>query len=87
MNNYLHYLENHHKVFMAAGFETGKTYKYWNPNTRGIDFDGLIEDLQNAPNKCVIILHTCAHNPTGCDPTHEQWKKIAEVMKVNQKCC
>lgn len=76
--------ENHHKVFMAAGFETAKTYRYWDPKTRGLDFNGLIEDLENAPEDAVIILHCCAHNPTGCDPTQEQWKKIAEVMKAKK---
>jgi len=28
------------------------------------------------------LLHACAHNPTGVDPSKEQWKKIAEIMKV-----
>ena len=33
--------------------------------------DGMLEDLDKAPNESIIILHTCAHNPTGCDPTKE----------------
>ncbi|XP_055376770.1 aspartate aminotransferase, cytoplasmic [Condylostylus longicornis] len=73
--------ENHHKVFMAAGFKEAKIYRYWDPKTRGLDFNGLIEDLENAPEGAAIILHACAHNPTGCDPSQEQWKKIAELMK------
>ncbi|KAH9634456.1 hypothetical protein HF086_008290 [Spodoptera exigua] len=48
---------------------------------RAIDFEGLIEDLRNAPENSVILLHACAHNPTGYDPTHEQWEKIADVME------
>lgn len=74
--------ENHHKVFAAAGFTDLRTYRYWNSKTRGIDFNGLIEDLQNAPENAIIILHACAHNPTGCDPTQEQWQRIADVMEV-----
>lgn len=43
----------------------------------------MLADLEEAPEGAVIILHACAHNPTGCDPTEEQWKKIAEVIKVS----
>lgn len=73
--------ENHGKVFLAAGFKTAQTYRYWDPKNRCININGLIEDLENAPEKSVIILHTCAHNPTGCDPTQEQWIQISEVIK------
>lgn len=74
--------ENHHKVFSGAGFTDIRTYRYWDPKTRGINFSGLLEDLNNAPEGAVVILHACAHNPTGCDPTQEQWKQIADVMEV-----
>lgn len=37
---------------------------------------------QNAPEFSIFVLHACAHNPTGTDPTPEQWKEIAAVMKV-----
>lgn len=40
----------------------------------------MIEDLKNAPAGSVIILHACAHNPTGSDPTPEQWNKIANIV-------
>lgn len=73
--------ENHGLVFKNAGFTEPHQYRYWNPTTRSIDFDGLYEDISNAPDKSVIILHACAHNPTGCDPTEEQWKKLASLFK------
>ncbi|XP_058461576.1 aspartate aminotransferase, cytoplasmic [Malaya genurostris] len=73
--------ENHHKVFLYAGFTTPKTYRYWDQERRGIDFEGMIADLESAPEGAVIILHACAHNPTGIDPTQEQWKKIADVCE------
>lgn len=76
--------ENHGKVFINAGFTTAKVYRYWNSETRTIDLEGMLADLNAAPAGAVIILHACAHNPTGCDPTQEQWKKIAEVMKAKQ---
>ncbi|XP_063835828.1 aspartate aminotransferase, cytoplasmic [Ostrinia nubilalis] len=73
--------ENHHLVFINSGFTQPRTYRYWDDKTRSLDFDGLIEDLKNAPENSVIILHACAHNPTGMDPTQEQWEKIADVME------
>lgn len=76
------WIENHHKVFAAAGFSDIRTYRYWNAHTRGLDIDGLLEDLKNAPEGAVIILHACAHNPTGIDPTQEQWQRIADVIEV-----
>ena len=41
----------------------------------------MLEDLTNAKEGSVILLHACAHNPTGCDPSREDWKSIAEVVK------
>jgi aspartate aminotransferase len=73
--------ENHQKVFYSAGFTDGRSYRYWDPLTRGVDFDGFIADVSAAPEGSVIILHACAHNPTGCDPTREQWIKLADVME------
>lgn len=73
--------ENHQKVFLSAGFTDGRSYRYWDAKTRSIDFDGFVNDLKNAPEGAVIILHACAHNPTGCDPTKEQWVKLADVIE------
>ena len=68
-------------VFKNAGFTEKRTYRYWDESKRTLDIDGLIQDLKNAPENSVIILHSCAHNPTGCDPTQEQWKLIADVVE------
>lgn len=73
---------NHKAVFRNAGFANIYSYRYWDPATRGLDFRGMKEDLQNAPEGSVIILHVCAHNPTGVDPTQEQWKELAEICKA-----
>ena len=56
-------------------------YSYWNAKDRNLDYYGMLRDLEHAPNGSVIVLHACAHNPTGVDPTKEQWKGIAQVMK------
>jgi aspartate/tyrosine/aromatic aminotransferase len=47
-----------------------------------VDFRGLLEDIEEAPEDSVIVLHMAAHNPTGCDLTQEQWEQVADVMEV-----
>ena len=39
----------------------------------------MTESLETCPPGSIILLHACAHNPTGCDPTEDQWKKIAQI--------
>ncbi|XP_076241919.1 glutamate oxaloacetate transaminase 1 [Calliopsis andreniformis] len=73
--------ENHKLVFINGGFKKACEYIYWNPTTRNVDIEGMLKDLGDAPENAVIILHACAHNPTGCDPTPEQWNKIADVIQ------
>lgn len=73
--------ENHKLVFLNGGFKKACEYVYWNPETRSINIEGMIKDLRGAPENAVIILHACAHNPTGCDPTPEQWAKIGDVIE------
>jgi aspartate/tyrosine/aromatic aminotransferase len=47
----------------------------------------MLQDLSDAPKRSVILLHVCAHNPTGVDPTQEQWKEIAKVCKERKHMC
>jgi aspartate/tyrosine/aromatic aminotransferase len=42
---------------------------------------GLLEDLSSAPSGAIILLHACAHNPTGVDPTVDQWEQIRQLMR------
>ncbi|XP_033633419.1 aspartate aminotransferase, cytoplasmic-like [Asterias rubens] len=71
---------NHNNIFNKLKYPNVRKYRYWHAGTKGLDIDGMLEDLENAPEDALIMLHACAHNPTGVDPTQEQWKKIAEVM-------
>ncbi|GMH43336.1 hypothetical protein BSKO_11258 [Bryopsis sp. KO-2023] len=71
---------NHRNIFADAGVEW-KYYKYFEPKTVGLDFAGMMEDIKAAPDGSVILLHGCAHNPTGIDPTKEQWEEICEVCR------
>uniref|UniRef100_A0A0E0N2R6 Aspartate aminotransferase n=1 Tax=Oryza rufipogon TaxID=4529 RepID=A0A0E0N2R6_ORYRU len=71
---------NHPKVFTLAGL-TVRSYRYYDPATRGLDFQGLLEDLGSAPSGAIVLLHACAHNPTGVDPTLDQWEQIRQLMR------
>ncbi|KAM0973666.1 hypothetical protein FF1_016963 [Malus domestica] len=71
---------NHTKVFTLAGL-TVKSYRYYDPATRGLNFQGLLEDLSSAPAGAIVLLHACAHNPTGVDPTLEQWEQIRQLVR------
>ncbi|KAI8145559.1 aspartate aminotransferase [Fennellomyces sp. T-0311] len=71
---------NHRNIFSLVGFEV-EEYPYWNAEKRGLDYDAMLNVMRVAPEGSVFVLHACAHNPTGVDPTKEQWKGIAEVMK------
>ncbi|KAK6435799.1 aspartate transaminase aat1 [Oleoguttula sp. CCFEE 5521] len=71
---------NHKAVFLDSGLEV-KQYKYYNKDTIGLDFDGMLADIKAMPKGSMVLLHACAHNPTGIDPTEEQWKAISDAMK------
>lgn len=71
---------NHNNIFTDSGLPL-KQYRYYDPKTKGLDFKGLSEDLSSAPSGSVVLFHACAHNPTGVDPTHEQWKNILDLCK------
>ena len=64
---------NHIPIMKLAGLEV-KRYKYLDRATNTLDFDGFMNDLEAAPSGSIFLLHACAHNPTGVDPTPEQWR-------------
>eukprot|EP00240_Pyramimonas_obovata_P004874 CAMPEP_0118932816 /NCGR_PEP_ID=MMETSP1169-20130426/10635_1 /TAXON_ID=36882 /ORGANISM="Pyramimonas obovata, Strain CCMP722" /LENGTH=426 /DNA_ID=CAMNT_0006875517 /DNA_START=50 /DNA_END=1330 /DNA_ORIENTATION=- len=71
---------NHHNIFADAGVQE-EIMRYYKPETKGLDFEGLMEDIKTAPKGSFFLLHACAHNPTGVDPNADQWKEISSVMK------
>lgn len=71
---------NHKAVFSDCGLEV-KQYRYYNKDTIGLDFDGMVADIKAMPKGSIVLLHACAHNPTGVDPTEEQWKQISDAVK------
>ncbi|UWZ92760.1 aspartate/tyrosine/aromatic aminotransferase [[Pasteurella] aerogenes] len=73
---------NHNAIFNAVGM-TIREYRYYDAERKALDWDNLIADLSNAGEGDVVLLHGCCHNPTGIDPTPEQWQKLAEMSVKN----
>ncbi len=74
---------NHIPIFQNSGLEVRK-YRYYDASNSSLDFDGMIKDIQDIPAGSCVLLHACAHNPTGMDPTLEQWKQLSELFKKKQ---
>ncbi|PXF48400.1 Aspartate aminotransferase 1 [Gracilariopsis chorda] len=72
---------NHRNVVPHAGLPPTRTYRYFDAATCAVDIDGLLADLKAAVPGSIVIFHGCAHNPTGADPSREQWKQILQVVK------
>jgi aromatic-amino-acid transaminase len=72
--------ENHRQLFEAAGFEV-KSYAYYDPATKGLDFEGMKRSLSALPAGAIAVLHACCHNPTGVDLTREQWNGVLDIVK------
>ncbi|MFQ1015670.1 amino acid aminotransferase [Avibacterium paragallinarum] len=73
---------NHNAIFNAVGI-TIREYRYYDAERKALDWDNLIADLSNAGEGDVVLLHGCCHNPTGIDPTPEQWQQLAEMSAKN----
>ncbi|KAK3077115.1 Aspartate aminotransferase, mitochondrial [Coniosporium uncinatum] len=74
---------NHNAVFKDSGLKVEK-YRYYNKDTIGLDYEGMIEDIKKMPKNSIVLLHACAHNPTGVDPTEEQWRGISDAVKEGE---
>ncbi len=71
---------NHKMIVELAG---GKLhhYPYYDPHKQVFLFEQMTKYIEGLPSKSILLLHACCHNPTGIDPTYEQWEKIAHLMK------
>lgn len=71
---------NHKSIFSNVGLKT-IDYPYYDSSKIGLAFAKFLDFLKQAPEGSVFLLHACAHNPTGVDPTREEWKEISQVFK------
>jgi len=76
----------HNSIMDQAGVPY-KPYRYWNAEGRNLDLSGMLADIEAAPEGSVIMLHAAAHNPTGVDPTADQWDKIMAVCEKRNHIC
>ncbi len=72
--------ENHQQLFEAAGFKVN-SYPYYDAETHGLNFNGMLETLKTLPANSVVVLHACCHNPTGVDLSEEQWKLVIDIIQ------
>jgi aspartate aminotransferase len=61
-----------------------KSYRYYSSDMKGLDFEAMLADLESAKPGDVVLLHGCCHNPSGVDPTLEQWCVLADLMSERQ---
>ncbi|WP_171097772.1 amino acid aminotransferase [Ruegeria sp. HKCCD7255] len=72
---------NHLSILNYLGIETVQ-YRYFDSETRGVDFDGMIADLKTAKPGDVVLLHGCCHNPTGANLNMVQWQEVVNIINA-----
>lgn len=75
--------ENHRALFESAGFPV-TDYAYYDAQTHGVNFSGLLASLQTLPAQSIVVLHACCHNPTGIDLSTNQWAQVVDVCKARE---
>lgn len=74
---------NHYLVFESLGFRC-QSFRYYDFTKKCIDMNAYRLALQSAQPGSIVILHACAHNPTGCDLSQQQWREIGSLVKEKQ---
>jgi aspartate/tyrosine/aromatic aminotransferase len=72
-----------HKSIMKHADVAFAEYSYWDAATRSLNIKGMLSDIATSPQGSIFLLHAAAHNPTGVDPTKEQWGMIEKAMAAN----
>jgi aromatic-amino-acid transaminase len=72
--------DNHRSMFEGAGLKV-HTYPYYDPATGGLRFEAMLAAIGALPEKSVVLLHACCHNPTGVDLTRAQWDALIPVLR------
>lgn len=72
---------NHKQIFQTAGLPVD-TYPYYDADSKCLDFDAMLAQLDQLSSDDIVILHGCCHNPSGIDPTAEQWQALAASAKA-----
>jgi aspartate aminotransferase len=75
--------QNHPEILKACGLSF-TTYRYLKDDGCTFNYEAMMEDISKLPPKTFVLMHACAHNPSGCDPSDEQWQGIMSVIKEKQ---
>jgi aromatic-amino-acid transaminase len=75
--------DNHRSMFEGSGFKVN-TYPYYDAKTGGVRFDAMLDTLRGLPQRSVVLLHACCHNPTGVDLTAAQWDALIPVLRERE---
>jgi len=78
---------SHKMTFEAAGFKRILPYRYWNVKEKSFEISQMLNDLNDAPDRSIVILHAAGHDPTGIDPDKQQWKSIAAKIIEKSHFC
>jgi len=70
---------NHMPLLGGAGLML-KSFPYYDTDTHTIRIDAMLEALRAVPRGDIVLLHACCHNPSGLDPSEDEWRAITEVM-------
>ena len=71
---------NHPSIIKYLGMKS-KTYRYFNAETRGVDYVGMLTDLGGVLPGDVVLMHGCCHNPTGANLTMPQWDGVVKLLQ------
>jgi aromatic-amino-acid transaminase len=75
--------DNHRSMFEGSGFKVN-TYPYYDAATGGVRFDAMLDTLRTIPQRSIVLLHACCHNPTGVDLTAAQWDALIPVLRARE---
>jgi aromatic-amino-acid transaminase len=70
----------HHPAILGHLGTPARSYRYFDPETRGVDFAGMMADLTELKSGDVLLLHGCCHNPTGANLSLDQWKELTDFV-------
>ena len=70
---------NHVPLLGGAGLDL-KPFPYYDTTNHVINVDAMLDTLRAAPKGDLLLLHACCHNPSGLDPTEDEWHAIMDVI-------
>jgi len=70
---------NHVPLLGDAGLQL-KPYPYYDTNKHVIQTDAMFDALRAAPKGDVVLFHACCHNPSGLDPSTDDWRTITDIV-------